>query len=147
MDDLRAIFDQLEGHELDYVFERSRQTSDAAAFRAAGISKSSFYEWPADRRAQLNAWAQDLKRQSAMRARLVLDEAAEEAARKIVELMGNSLPRIALEAARDVLDRTTGKPSQAVDVTSGGAPLTIEIKWPNAQDGNGNADDDLPAPA
>lgn len=123
MDDLRAQLDRLEDAQLEYVFERAKHTSDAAGYNQAGISKSTFYGWSAEQRAHLNDLAQQLKRRAKLRVQLAYEEAAEDAARTIIDLMRHDNENVALKAAQDVLDRTTGKPRAAVDVTSGGAQL------------------------
>lgn len=46
----------------------------------------------------------------------ILAEATPKAARKLVELMDDEDPRVALVACREVLDRSLGKASQAVTV-------------------------------
>lgn len=130
MDDLQTILNGLEDTHLEYVFQRSRTTSDSAAFQAAGIGRSTFYSWNADVRDHLNGLAQQLKRRAKMRALLVLEDSAEDAARRIVELMHSHNLNVSLNAARDVLDRTTGKPSQAHEVSApGGGPIVI--RWAN----------------
>lgn len=123
MDDLRAILDQLEGRELDYVYERSRQKSDAAAYKAAGIGKSTFYEWDKARRDQLNEWAQELKRATTLRAVRMLEDSAEIAATRVVSLLLSMDDAVALRAAKDILDRSLGRAKQSVDLTSGGEPI------------------------
>lgn len=49
----------------------------------------------------------------------IADAAAQAAMRKVVKLMDSDDDRVALAAAREVLDRVAGKPRQAVDVTQG----------------------------
>lgn len=114
MTDLKTILDQLEDRELDYVVARSQATSDAQAYKDAGIAKSTFYGWTAERRELLNDYAQQLKRQAKIRALLVLQDSAEEAARQLVGLLESADERIRLNAAGDVLDRTIGRPAQSI---------------------------------
>ena len=120
MDDFRAILDQLEGRELDYVQARSESKSDAQAYQTAGISKSTFYGWSAERREQLNEYADELRRQTVFKAQMALADAAENAARKMIALLSAESETVQLNAAKDILDRTAGKPRQSVDMTSDG---------------------------
>jgi hypothetical protein len=128
-EEIARLFDGLEDREIDYVLARSQMVSDTVAAQTAGISKATFYRWPAERRAHLNELAQRLKRNTALRAVMRLSEAAERAAERIVELTENRNPNVALRAAQDVLDRTIGKPTQRQEVTgAGGSALTIRIE-------------------
>lgn len=137
MDNLQAAIDQLEDNELDYVFERSRVTSDAAAYKAAGMAKATFYTLPRERRDHLNSLAQQLKRRAKMRAQFALEEAAEDAARKVIELMADDNSNVALKAAQDVLDRTAGRAIQRQQhEVSGKDGGVIRVQWSNEVDGD-----------
>lgn len=114
MADLKTILDTLEDRELDYVVSRSTATSDAAAYKDAGVPKSTFYGWTAERRELLNDYAQQLKRQAKIRALLVLQDHAESAAKALVALLKSEDDRVRLNAAGDVLDRTIGRPQQSI---------------------------------
>jgi vacuolar-type H+-ATPase subunit H len=138
MQDLRSILENLEDKELDFVFERSKTTSAAKALVACGIPESTYYSWPDDKRARLNEYAQQLKRRAKMRAQLVLEDASEDAARKVVELLDSKNPNVALNAAKDVLDRTGGKPSQAHDIDAE-LRANIVINWANELDNDSDA--------
>lgn len=149
MADLQTILDQLEDRELDYVVARAQMNSDAKAYVEAGIAKSTFYGWTAERRELLNDYAQQLKRHAKLRALLVLQDKAEHAAKKLVGLLDSSDERVQLNAAGDVLDRTVGRPAQSIEhSTANGEGLggvVIYIPDNGRGDRGGNLDGD-PAP-
>jgi len=124
MDDLQTALNQLEDNRLDYVRARSLVNSDAEGYRNAGIAKALFYRWPAEEREKLNELAQQLKRATVARAIMVIQEAAEEAARVKVAGLKSRDERLKQHAATEILDRNMGKPKQAVDLTTGGEKLT-----------------------
>lgn len=129
MGDFGTLLEGLEDRELSYVFERSRSLSDLEAAKGAGIAKTTFYRWPEARRAELNEIAQKLKRDTVLRALLVLNQAAEKAAECIVELTDSGNPHVALRAAQDVLDRTAGRPTQRQEVSGpGGEAVATEVR-------------------
>jgi len=80
MSDLRTELDKLTDQRLDYVIARSRVNTDSQALRDAGINRSSFYSWTLEERTALNELAQRVKREVALRAVMVLQDAAEDAA-------------------------------------------------------------------
>jgi len=133
MDNLKADLDQLEDTRLDYVMERSRVNSDADAYRNCGISKSTFYSWDAGEREKLNEIAQKLKRQSALRAMLILQEAAEEAALLKVAGLKSRKENVAQACSTEIMDRTMGKPTQRQEITGkNGGEVNIKLVWPDA---------------
>ena len=134
MDDLQTVLSQLEDKRLDYVRARSLASSDAQAYREAGVAKALFYSWPAEEREKLNELAQQLKRATVARAILVIQEAAEEAARVKVEGLKDRDKRIRQAAATEILDRNVGKPKQGVDFTTGGEKLEIVVKYADSDD-------------
>ena len=136
MNDLQTALANLEDRRLDYVRARSLATSDAQAYRDAGIAKAVFYTWPAEEREKLNELAQQLKRATVARAIMVIQEAAEEAARIKVAGLKSRDERLKQHAATEILDRNMGKPSQALDVTTGGKPLS----WKDLINGDSSPD-------
>lgn len=114
MDDLRTILDALEERELDYVVERSKTTKDKPAYEAAGVARSTWYEWPTEHREYLTDLALRLKRQRTLKALMILDDNAEEAAKELINLLDAESESVRLNAAKEILDRTTGKPAQRV---------------------------------
>jgi hypothetical protein len=118
MDDLQTVLTNLEDNRLDYVRARSLVNSDAEGYRNAGIAKALFYRWPAEEREKLNELAQQLKRATVARAIMVIQEAAEEAARVKVAGLKSRDERLKQHAATEILDRNMGKPKQGIDLTS-----------------------------
>jgi len=121
MDHLRTELDQLEANELDYVVARSNTTADKPAYEEAAYSKTAWFNLPAEHREYLNKLAMDLKRQRTVKALMILDENAEEAAKELVNLLDAGSESVKLSAAKDILDRTTGKPAQTVNAAHTGA--------------------------
>ncbi len=122
---LKTELDQLQDLRLDYVMARSRVSTDAEGYREAGISKASFYSWPTDERDRLNQLAQQLKRETATRAMMVLQNAAEDAAKVKVSGLKSRDERIKQSAATEIIDRTIGKTEQPV---SGEVNIVVTIK-------------------
>lgn len=130
MDDLRTLLDQLEDKRLDYVLARSKVNSDRQAYISAGINKTTFYHnWSPEERERLNDLAQRVKRETATRALIVLQDAAEEAAHVQVAGLKDRDARIRLASSDSILDRVLGKPSQPTDVSG-----TIEVNVNDARE-------------
>lgn len=127
MDDLQTVLAKLEDNRLDYVRARSLVNSDAQAYKDAGIAKAVFYRWPAEERDKLNEIAQQLKRATVARAIMALQDAAEEAARVKVAGLKSRDERVRQSAASEILDRNIGKPSQGIDLTTGGDKLPAAV--------------------
>lgn len=121
--DLRTELDQLEEKELAYVLARSKTTKEKEAIAEAGYGKTAWYEIDETRRDYLRDLAIALKRQRTLKALLILDDNAEEAAKELVNLLDSKAPSVRLGAAKEILDRTTGKPTTAIDVTSAGQSI------------------------
>lgn len=134
MNELRALLDNLKDKRLDYVMARSRCNSDTAALKECGISRSAFYAWPEEERNSLSEIAQRVKREAATRALMILQDAAEEAAKVKVNGLTDRDHRIQQSASTEILDRTVGKAADKLDVTSGGDKININV---------GLKDDDL----
>lgn len=60
-------------------------------------------------------------------AQIYLKEHVNKASNRIVELVDNEKPDIALRAAQDVLDRSHGKAIQQVNQTTTGVTLNIDL--------------------
>lgn len=133
MDNLRTELDQLEDARLAYVMARSKVNSDRQGYLDAGIAKATFYLWPTEEREKLNDLAQRVKRETATRAIMVLQDAAEDAA--VVKAAGlkSRDERVKQAAATEILDRTIGKTTTTVALTgSNGQPIVI--KWDDSDD-------------
>ena len=133
MDDLRTELDQLEDKRLAYVMARSRVNSDSQGYNDAGIHKNTFYTWPAEEREKLNNLAQRVKRETATRAIMVLQDAVEDAALVKAEGLKSRDERVKQAAATEILDRAIGKALTTVDVNvKQGAPF--EIRWSDSDE-------------
>lgn len=133
MDSLRALLDQLEDNRLTYVMARSSANTDAQAIRDAGISRATFYTWPAEEREKLNDIAQRFKRETAERALIVLQDAAVDAADVKVSGLKSRDERVKQSAATEILDRTLGKSTSTLDVNvKQDAPF--EIRWSDSEE-------------
>jgi N-methylhydantoinase B/oxoprolinase/acetone carboxylase alpha subunit len=104
---------------------RSRVNSDRQGFIEAGIAKATFYTWPAEERERLNNLAQQFKRETATRALIVLQDAAEEAAKVKVSGLKSRDERVKQAAATEIIDRTIGKTEQPV---SGEVNIVVTLK-------------------
>lgn len=122
MDSLRAELDKLEDNRLSYVIARASATTDAQGIRDAGISRASFYTWPAEERDNLNKLAQRFKRETAERALMILQNATVEAAEVKVSGLKSRDERVKQAASTEILDRAVGKSEQPVS-----GELTIHV--------------------
>lgn len=135
MDDLRTVLDQLEDKRLDYVMARSKVNTDAKGYTDAGIHKNTFYLWPAEERNTLNELAQRVKRETATRALMVIQDAAEEAAKVMAAGLKSRDERIKHSSATDILDRTLGKATSPVQLQGqNGDLLKVIFEHTNSQD-------------
>lgn len=107
---------------------RSRVNSDAQGYSEAGIHKNTFYSWPAQEREKLNDIAQRFKRETATRALMVLQDAAEAAAKVKVDGLKSRDERVKQAAATEIIDRTIGKSEQPV---SGDIRISVSLKNDN----------------
>lgn len=134
MNTIREELAKLDERRLCYVIERSKVLRDVDGYRNAGISRSSFYEYPVEERARLNELALRLKREAALKARMILEEGVEVAANVLIEQMAGGRrvsESVRQKAAVEVLDRVAGKPTQhqQVEVSGqGGGPIVL--RWP-----------------
>lgn len=116
MADLRAEIESLDSDlKIQYVFARSKTTSNNKAVEDAGFSGSTFYGWEQEERDYLNSLAMRLKTEVGLRVALVLQDFAEDAARDLGKLMKSRNENIRLKSDIEILDRTSGKPTQKVD--------------------------------
>jgi len=129
MNDLKTILDQLEDNRLDYVLARSKTKSDADGIRNSGVGKTTFYGWDKEERDKLNELAQKLKRETAIRALMLLQDAVEEAATVKIQGMKSRNEHIKQNAASEILDRQLGKPTQRTEHTGdGGGEIGITVR-------------------
>ncbi len=135
MQDLRTEIESLDSDlKIQYVFARSKTTSNNKAVSDAGFSESTFYGWSQDERDYLNSLAMRLKTEVGLRVMLVLQEFAEDAARDLGELMKSRNENIRFKSDVEILDRTQGKPTQRVDQKTehSGEIDIIRVKWNDA---------------
>ena len=113
--------------EMAYVQARVSAFTDAEALRESGVARSTFYDWPKERREYLRSLALGRRRDIAVRAQEVLEENAVAAAQVKVKGLKSRRENIAQAAAGDILDRVLGKATQRREV-SGVAGGPIEHK-------------------
>lgn len=101
--------------KIQYVFARSKTTSNNKAVDDAGFSQSTFYGWDQEERDYLNSLATRLKTEVGLRVALVLQDFAEDAAKDLGKLMKSRNENIRLKSDIEILDRTAGKPTQKID--------------------------------
>jgi hypothetical protein len=131
MSDLRTEINQLSDLRLDYVMARSRVTSDAQGIRESGVNKTTFYSWSEEERNKLNDIAQRLKRDTALKALTIIQNAAEEAAKVKVAGLKSRDERVKQGVATEILDRGVGKVTDKVDVTSAGEKIIVTLREDN----------------
>ena len=125
MNRVSTIFDGLDKRETAYVLARSDAVSNNEALRVCGFSKG----WLNNRNIEdLNARADELRKNKAIRASMLLEEAVEEAARVKVAGLKSRDDRIKQAAATEIIDRSLGKVPQRQELTGkdGGA---VVVKW------------------
>ena len=112
---LRAEIESLDSDlKIQYVFSRCKTTSNGKAINDAGFSTATFYGWPQEERDYLNSLAMRLKTETGLRATLLLQEAAESAAKVKIDGLKSRNERIKQASATEVLDRIIGKPFQSL---------------------------------
>ena len=123
MSDLSTELAQLTDQRLDYVMARSKVNSDRKAIIESGINRNTFYSWPVEERDRLNELAQRIKREAATRALMVIQDAAEEAARVKVSGLKSRNEHVKQDSATEILDRVVGKATNKTELTGkdGGA--------------------------
>lgn len=128
MDDLRTVLDGLQDKQLAYVLSRAKSVSTAEALRNAGLGKNVYYKWTEEERDHLEEVAYRLQREQAVQAILVLQDATKQAAEVKVSGLKSRDERIKQNVATEILDRTVGKATDKLDVTTGGNTITVKLK-------------------
>jgi hypothetical protein len=108
------VFDGLDERETAYVLARSDAFSNNQALKACGFSVGWLRNKDID---NLNARAESLRKDKAIRASMLLGEAVEEAAKVKVAGLKVRDERIKQAVATEILDREFGKPTQRQEVT------------------------------
>lgn len=109
----------------DYVLARASSPSISAALDEIGLSSGWYYRFSEEERTELEALALEVHYSEAIQARLILAQAAPEAARVKVGGLKSKDKRLQQDAATEVLDRTVGKAQQPIDITSNGQPIQV----------------------
>jgi hypothetical protein len=130
LDDLRTVLDGLQDKQLAYVVSRSKSVSTAEALRNAGIGKNVYYKWTEEEREYLEEVAYKLQRENAVRAMMILQDNAIKAAEVKVAGLTDRDSRVKQSVATEILDRTIGKASDKLDITSGGEPI-VQVEYVN----------------
>jgi phage terminase large subunit len=92
-----------------YVFNRSEGLSISDSANKSGRNRQWYYSLSKDEQAHLEELAQDLSAYSTKKIKIIFDENKVKAANKIVKLVDSRNEKIALDAAKEVLDRPAGK--------------------------------------
>ena len=117
---ISTVFDGLDERETAYVLARSDAFSNNEALRICGFSKG----WLTNRDIEkLNARAESLRKDKAIRAAMILSEAVEEAARVKAAGLKSRDERVKQAVATEIIDRELGKVPQRTELTGvdGGA--------------------------
>jgi hypothetical protein len=128
LDDLRNVLETLGDKDLAYVVARSNAFSVKAALDDAGLNKSYYYEKTQEQRDYVDDIATRLRRESSIRAMMILRDAAITAAEVKVSGLKDRDSRVKQAASTEILDRTVGKAADKLDVTSGGNVITVTLK-------------------
>ena len=123
---VQEILDNASDIQQEYVIARLTCTDSAKACRKIGISRSSPCHWP--NREELEEAVQLLRRDAVEAARLALRDLAVEAVRTLARAM-NGKGGAAVNAAKEVLDRTMGKVEQSHRVKGIGEGGAIVLTW------------------
>lgn len=127
MNQINAIFDNLDAREIDYVIARAKTKSDREACKEAGVSRG----WLSKRDAHdLFERAMTFKADVAYRAQSILNEALEEAALVKANGLKSRDERIKQAASTEILDRHFGKPPQKQEISGKeGGPVTLRVVY------------------
>lgn len=122
-----TVFDGLDERETAYVLARSDAISNNEALRTCGYSKG----WLNNRDSEdLNARANELRKNKALRASMILAEAVEEAAKVKTSGLKARDERIKQAVATEIIERELGKIPQKSEVTGAdGDALEIIVKY------------------
>ena len=116
--------------EMAYVQARAGAFTDAEALRECGVPRSTFYDWPKERREYMRNLALERKRDIATQVFQVLEENATAAAEVKAKGLKSRKEHIAQAAADSILDRVLGKPTMRVKQHITGDRV-IRLEWPD----------------
>lgn len=131
MTDFEQILADLDSREIDYVFARSEAPSDNAALELAGLS----WGWLRNRDAEkLDDIAKRLQINFRFKARKVLRDNLEKAAKVKVKGLDSRDERIKQAVSTEILDRELGKPTVNIEQnTNETKEITVTIRKSDAQ--------------
>lgn len=119
MDNLRTEIENIESDlERAYVIERSQVQTDKDGYINAGMSKTTFYTWPTERRDYLNALARRLNTEVAIQCIMELQDVGRKAAQVKAEGLRSRNEQIKQRTATEILEWIIGKPTQKIDQRS-----------------------------
>ena len=126
MTDFNQLLAELDSREIDFVFARSETASDNAALEKSGLS----WGWLRNRDSdKLGDIARKIRIDENFKARRIIKEALQEAAKVKVKGLKSRDERIKQACSTEILDRELGKPTQRTEVTGqGGGEITVTIR-------------------
>jgi hypothetical protein len=130
MNSLRNEINQIENDlERSYVIQRSQVKTDKEGWENAGFSKTTFYNWDAERRDYLNGLARRLNTE----VNISIIMKIQELGMKAVEVKGKGLDsrneNIRQRVSTEILEWLIGKPTVRIDQkTDNTGEITVTIK-------------------
>jgi hypothetical protein len=116
MNELRTEIENIESDlERAYVIERSQVQTDKDGYINAGMSKTTFYTWPTERRDYLNTLARRLNTEVAIQIIMELQGVGRQAAIVKANGLKSRNEQIKQRTATEILEWLIGKPTQRVD--------------------------------
>lgn len=121
------VFEGLDERETAYVLARSDAFSNNQALKVCGFSMGWLRNKDID---DLNARAESLRKDKAIRASMILAEAVEDAAKVKVAGLKVRDDKIKQAVATEIIDRNLGKVPQKSEVTGADSgPLEIIVRY------------------
>jgi PBSX family phage terminase large subunit len=114
-----------------YVFNRSEALSIIESANKAGRDRSWYYKLPKDEQSRLEELAQELSAYSTKKVKIILDDNKVKAANRIVKLVDSRNEKIALDAAKEVLDRPAGRSETTTGSEPPGITLSVDMIAPS----------------
>lgn len=131
MNDLRTEIENIENDlERAYVIERSQVQTDKDGYTLAGMSKTTFYTWPTERRNYLNSLARRLNTEVAIQIIMELQDVGREAAQVKAKGLRSRNEHIKQRSATEIIEWLIGKPTQRIDQKtehSGDGTITVRL--------------------
>lgn len=125
------VFDSLDERETAYVLARSDAFSNNQALKACGFSIGWLRNKDID---DLNARAESLRKDKAIRASMILSEAVEEAARVKASGLKSRDERVKQAVATEIIERELGKVPQRTELTGAdGGAIEVDDARENIQ--------------